>query len=80
MDSYLGLDNTFLERLEKMSQEHEKDIVIDLSIERLIRFMGTYGIGVLAVAAAAFIILGISLLQQHSVQILFDSIILHLLD
>ena len=78
MDSYLGLDHSFLERLEKMSQEHEKAIVIDLSIERLIRFMGTYGIGVLAIAAAAFIILGISLSHQHSAQIFFHPIILHL--
>ena len=76
MDPFFGVDNAFLQRLEKILQEHENKIVVGLSMDRLIRFMGTNGIGALVIAAAAFTILGMILSKRHFANIIFNPIIL----
>ena len=45
-------------RYEAATREHEKEIVIDLSIDRSITFIGTYLIGSLTIATAIFVIVG----------------------
>ena len=46
------------ETFEVTSRQHEKRIVIDLYKDRLILFIGTYFIGLLAIATVIFVIIG----------------------
>ena len=47
-----------LSRFEKTSQAHEKDVVIDLAMDRIIKYFGAYGIGLLAAATIIFAVIG----------------------
>lgn len=49
----------FTENFEKLIQDkEEKEVVIDLAIDRYIKFIGLYAIGILAAATGIFIIAG----------------------
>ena len=49
---------TSVNRLEKTSIEHEKKIVIDLAMDRIIKYLGTYAISILALASIIFAVIG----------------------
>lgn len=46
------------ENFDKSLREHEKEIVIDLAIDRFVKFVVTYILGTLAVATGIFLIAG----------------------
>jgi len=49
---------TSFERLEKTAKLHEKKIVIDLAMDRIIKYFGTYAVGILALATIIFAVIG----------------------
>ena len=53
-----------VDRLEKTAQEHEKKVVIDLAMDRIIKYFGAFALGILAVATIVFAVIGTCLLHK----------------
>ena len=47
-----------MESFEKQTQKHEKKIVVDLGMDRIIQFVSTYLIAFLAIPTIIFVIIG----------------------
>ena len=54
-----------VKRLEKTSKEHEEKIVIDLAMDRIIQYLGTYATSILALASIIFAVIGNWLFHQN---------------
>jgi len=56
--------DTAVGRLEKSSQIHEKEIVAELGIDRIVRYIVLLPLGLLAIATIIFTVIGKSDLQD----------------
>ena len=50
--------DTAVGQLEKTSQKHEKKIVIDLAVDRIVQFISFYVIGLVTIAIIIFAVIG----------------------